>query len=340
MIRLLLVLATASAVAPRLRLSRSSPRALVPTGSTNLLVRAHNSLRSWIDGERADTVLAKALCAARARELLRVVQHERASTESLELALDVVFDLTTSDREALPMMCALERRYDGHADLTSLAYYPLATISDNASTSAPRNNVEHSAALVGRAHLDDRADEVSTFSDIIAVGVRRLGRTVRDVAIHGFALDGTFVLSESPLRCLGPREVSERGDGSSCGNDANATALLCCDGTSLVCFADAKAADGQARALFGASQRGGGGASHSVAARGATTDAATAARGATEARRLEEEDAVASAWAGEDRLSEHVVGNKTILIVFECLANNDCSSFDAAFGHDSRCALL
>ena len=307
MLRLLFVVTAALARPPRSPLASSRPRALASTPATTTLHRVHAALRAWLDGPRDDARSASALCAARARALARAARAGERAT--LEAALAVAFDLTTSDRAALPPSCARERRYDGLADLTNLA----TVLPDGAPPDgAPPGHevVTTTLRLVGDALLDDGGGRGATaFADVVAVGMRRRARSARDTPIYGFVLaDGPFVLAESPLRCLAEREARERAHEIGDGCDGREP-LLCSDGIALACFADADAADARALAM---------------------TLAAQQSAPPRDRRAL-------TAWAGEDPFSTRLRGTVSALVIGICMTDErvgPCNStFDAAFGN-------
>ena len=246
------------------------------------------------------------LCVSRANALAEVV--DVGTSRHIEAAVDVAFALTTGARAELPETCAphLEWRYDGLADIVTVvtnwapAERERRRLTDNA-----KAMTTHRHRLTPLNASLDYSDFVAlgTMSHVVTYGARRTQRTGNRLPVHGFAINAsTFVLAESPVRCLAATEAAEQGLGATAAGH-----LWCSDGVALTEFADAQAADTRALEVFVASQQ-----SHASATQ--------------QSRRAQEET---------DTYSEFVRGPKTALFLVSCMTDHDCSSAGTAYDYVS-----
>ena len=281
-------------------------------------VAAHFALNGLIEIKRARTANPSddaflELCVSRANALAAVV--DAGTSRHIEAAVDIAFALTTVARAVLPDTCTphLEWRYDGLADIVTI-------VTNLAPAEKERRRLTESAkaATTHRHWLTPQNASVDypdfaalgTMSHVVTYGARRTQCTATRVPVHGFAINAsTFVLAESPVRCLTATEAAEQGLTATA-----AVGLWCSDGIALAEFADSEAADARALQVFIESQQ-----SQAPATQQSQAPATQQSR-----RR-----------AQEDTYSDVVRGPKTALMMISCLTDHDCISADTAFDYMS-----
>ena len=125
-----------------------------------------------------------------------------------EEALSMAFQVTAADRSALSgKSCALEELYDGAGDVQARIHSMSKRVGKKSSRQSFVNLPGRDASLV-----------LKTYGD------RTYQRSHGRVPLHGFILDGDFVATSSPLRCLSSRERKQAG----VDDDGGARALYAC----------------------------------------------------------------------------------------------------------------